>query len=225
MVATVLVPAPGFASSSTDSFSYGPLAYSGLTIGSLLYCFIGATNTISVGGITSDDGTTFTLVTSTVRSGHTLYLYVADQFTSHTSLNLTADFSDDKATGCVFGMLEVTGLSIAGLASIRQFAINDGPNGDMIEGTFGVACLSANAVNVAAHFAATSGPLTLPTGFISLDNSSHVTPNFELDAIGRAGFTGTNLQWVTAPAAWTFIAFEIDVTSVRPRAFSPGIIG
>ena len=118
--------------------------------GELLIGFFDVTTSVAVGTCTaSANGITFTKVLSSVRgtSAHTQYCFVANQLVpgSPASMTVTMDVTGDNGTGCVGLVGGVSGMTLTGLAAIKQSTkIDNGAAGAPAVFTFGASCLTGN---------------------------------------------------------------------------------
>jgi hypothetical protein len=171
----------------------------------------------------SAGGGTYTLVGRAVKatSLDTLYCFVRDTLCeSTTSRNFTFNASGaDAATTCIFSMEKTTGMSRAGIGSIRQ---SDPTDNGAAAGTpatvFAGVTLTENPCIGAVANSTTPAGMTAPGSFSELADVGQSTPSAGLETVSRnSGHTSATITWGGTSAS-TFCAFsvELDASEAPP---------
>jgi hypothetical protein len=169
------------------------------------------TVTISVQGITfSRHATGFTTLSS-VDSG---WIFVADSLCTVASAS-TVTMTQSSDTGGGFVLWRVSGMSLSGLAAIRQVGKQDNAAAGTPSITMGGACLTGNPcfgyVMNGTNGTTTTAP---PTSWTERVDTGYATPATGREACDRAsGNTLTTIAWTGASAtAFGSILVELDAS-------------
>jgi len=174
--------------------------------GDLLIAFVGASNTVSVGGLTGTFD--WTLLDSFSNGGDTLYVYYA-YASSATSITPHFDCSDDAATGCSIQVLRLTGLDGQTQPYIRQYKFTSGNS------TNCVATLNSSAINsngmIGSIFKVDNSGVSAPTSWTGLGTVAYSNPyRVMLNAYRNSGETGSSFTWAGSVGG-SFIAFIAEL--------------
>ena len=181
----------------------------------LLVVLVTATGTVATGSVSNSAGLTFTLVTSEVRTGDTCYVFVADSLAAATSQTCTFDCSSDAATGIIISVARISGMSLAGSSSIRQFAKANNAGTTTPEATFASSALTGNPTIAFVANATNPAGMTPPTSWTERVDTGFATPNQGLEYASRdSGFTGTVVTWGSVSSAHREIIVEFEASVV-----------
>lgn len=192
-------------------------------VGDLIVAFVGATATVAASPTLTDSlaEVTFTKITSSVKSGDTIYLFVANGLaTSTSSRTVTFDCTGDAATGAIITVYVITGMTRTGSGAVRQSAIQNSQTlGTTPAPAFSGAALTGNPVLGAVANATNPAALSVPAGsaptWTEGSDSGYATPTTGQETIWAAsGFTGTTITWgSTSVTAYSDIIAEFDAST------------
>ncbi len=134
--------------------------------------------------------------------------------TTSTIVTYTAG-STVPVTGLEVVVVAVSGMSGAGLASIRQYAHNNGAAG-AASVTFSVAPLTTNPIIMFLGDTTNPPGLTAPASFTNRQNVGQTTPTLgAIAATVNSGVTATTISWGSNPAtAWASVGIELDISAL-----------
>ena len=211
--------------SSTNAATYISGAFAP-AINDLLLGMIFASDTIATGGLTSSVGTTFSQILTVTNNGHTLYCFVANSLvTSTASQTMTFTCTGDAATGIVFHIAKVTGMSRTGLSAILQSKTATIATSTIPTVTFDSFSNTSNSIVCVygvVDALATSTPqavLTVPSGFTKgITGTSYSNPGTRSEyAYKDGGVSIDTASWSTSADAGVIAMFELD-TSAAPSS-------
>lgn len=189
----------GVSTASTDNASSYASGSFAPAANDLLVAFVGAAATLAAAPTMVDSqGLGFTLVRSFPRSGNTAYVFVANALAAASSMTVTFDCTGDGATGAVIQVARVSGMTLVGIAAIRNSGGFDGaasttPTGEFV--AFGSSLTTNPTLGMVMNSTNPAG-LTEPSGWTERDDTGFNTPSSGAQYVSRdSGFAGTTITW------------------------------
>jgi hypothetical protein len=167
---------------------------------------------------------TFTKIFESNNPGNTkaFYLFVATSLvTSTASAQFTFSCVGDPATGFVFRVWTVTGMSKTGTAAIKQRKeIYDGTPATAPTITFDAACDTNNPTMALLGNNTLPPGLTPPSGWTEQADTSYSSPGTGTEQIYRNnGFSGSTITWGSnSGTLWEISAVELDTSAAAPSS-------
>ncbi len=201
--------------SSANTTSYATTAFTPAA-NDLLIVFAVATGTVAVGGCTGSAGLTFTQITHAHKAAgaDTLYAYVADQLTTAVSQTVTVTTTGDAASGCAITVVRVSGSGLAGIAAIRQSAVQDNRTaGGTPAPVFPALPLTTNACLGFVANGRNPATMSPPAGWTEGADIGYTNPAAGAEVCwDESGVVGTTVTWATASTT-AFGAIIVELSS------------
>jgi hypothetical protein len=212
--------------SSANTTTYTTTAFTPAA-GDLLVVFAVATATTAAGGCTGSAGLTFTQITHAHKAAgaDTLYAYVADQLTTAVSQTVTVTTTGDAASGCAITVVRVSGSNLAGIAAIRQSAVQDNRTaGGTPAPVFPALPLTTSACLGFVANGTSPATMSPPAGWTEGADIGFSNPTAGAEVCWAAsGVIGTTVTWATASAtAFGAIIVELATGSQAGLASATG---
>ena len=186
----------------------------------LLLVYTGATATLNVPSLTDSQSLGFTLSTNSAfnSTAHMITLWVANALAAATAMTVTASYGADAATGHVFVVAGVSGISRTGLSAIKQVTgqRNQGAGASPPDPVFAAAMTSSNVGVgfVSNNSSASTGDLAAPSGWTEATRVEHATPSHHMAwAFINSGSTLTTITWGGSTSGFAVICAELDDSS------------
>jgi hypothetical protein len=212
---THLLAHPDTANGSSYDTATAPAPFTP-TVNDLLVVTVVATGTTAVTPTLTDSQTLgFTLITSSTRGGDALYVFVANGLAAASSTTLVFTCTEDAATGVVFLVAGVSGMSKTGATAVKQSKAANGAAGTTPAATFDSAVLTENPTLVFLGNNDNPAGVTQPTGWTEQADTGHITPTGGAEYATRdSGFTGTTVTWGSSSVTQHYEAvIELDTSS------------
>lgn len=183
----------------------------------LLIAFVTVSgNTDANGYITDSQNLGWDLITTALfaSSANKIYAFVAKKLAAATSMTVTYNISSGTATGCVIQVARVSGITMTGIAAIRQSTtVANQASGSAPAPAFSSNCLTGNPTLTVVGDSTNPPGLTAPTSWTSQSNTGYATPTTGAQYASRnSGFTSTTITWgSSAGSAFGAIAIEVNV--------------
>lgn len=169
----------------------------------------------------SDGNGTYTQIGNQLLSGTDRYgaIYVRDYLVSSATSTIFTLSNPGTDAGGGLAVIKITGMSRAGLGSVRQYSQNSGAGGTIANtGTWGSNKLTGNPVIAGLIKDGNAGASSI-TNYTSLFNSAYLTPGTTTQCFARNSGDTSNTLTLSGSTAynWAMIGVELDSRGFAPN--------